>query len=197
MLATLVLAFRSFALAGLLLVVAGVSVGFGLLATWLAGFPLSFNTLLGIAGLIGVALNDSIVVLAAIRGDERARSGDLEAVLGCVRGAGRHVVSTTLTTIGGFLPLLVFTGGDFWPPLAIVLAGGVGGATLLAVLFTPGAYLWATGARARRRAAPVGAPGLITGWAARPGRADRRTPSRGAARGAVGGTRPGSLPSTS
>ncbi len=36
-----------------------------------------------------------------------------------------HVLATTLTTIGGFLPLLVFIGGDFWPPLVVVLAGGV------------------------------------------------------------------------
>jgi multidrug efflux pump subunit AcrB len=53
----------------------------------------------------------------------------------------RHVVSTTLTTIGGFLPLLIFVGGDFWPPLAIVLAGGVVGSTILAVTFIPAAYL--------------------------------------------------------
>ena len=52
----------------------------------------------------------------------------------------RHVVSTTLTTIGGFLPLLLFTGGDFWPPLAIVLAGGISGATILALFAVPTLY---------------------------------------------------------
>ncbi len=53
---------------------------------------------------------------------------------------GRHVVSTTLTTIGGFIPLL-FAGGSFWPPLAIVIAGGVSGATILATLFIPSTYV--------------------------------------------------------
>ena len=48
-----------------------------------------------------------------------------------VIAASRHVLATTLTTIGGFLPFLIWIGGDFWPPLAIVLAGGVSGATLI------------------------------------------------------------------
>jgi multidrug efflux pump subunit AcrB len=42
--------------------------------------------------------------------------------------------------MGSFLPLLLFIGGEFWPPLAIVLVGGVGGSTLLALFFTPAAY---------------------------------------------------------
>lgn len=45
-----------------------------------------------------------------------------------VLGLARHLISTTLTTIGSFMPLLILIGGDFWPPLA----GGVGGATILA-----------------------------------------------------------------
>jgi multidrug efflux pump subunit AcrB len=152
MLATVVLSFRSFALAALLLGVAGLSAGVGLLATWAAGFPFSFNSILGTAGLIGVALNDSIVVLAAIRGERRARQGETDAVVEAVLGCGRHVVSTTLTTIGGFLPLLVFVGGDFWPPLAIVLAGGVAGATVLATVFVPAGYLLLTRPSFARRA---------------------------------------------
>ena len=101
---------------------------------------MSFDTVLGTLGLIGVALNDSIVVLAAIRSNPEARDGDRDAIVDEVLGCARHVISTTLTTIGGFLPLLLFIGGDFWPSLAIVLAGGVAGATLLAVTLVPAAY---------------------------------------------------------
>ena len=91
--------------------------------------------------MIGVALNDSIVVLAAIRGNPRALNGDLDAIASEVMGCSRHVISTTFTTMGGFAPLLLFMGGEFWPSLAIVLAGGVAGATILAVLFVPAAYV--------------------------------------------------------
>ena len=140
MFATLVLSFRSFIFAGVLGSVAGLSVGIGFVTLWVAGFPLGFNPLIGIAGLIGLAINDSIVVLSQIRTNSRARGGDISAIVDEVMTTGRHVVSTTLTTIGGFIPLL-FAGGSFWPPLAIVIAGGVGGATVLAVLFIPATYV--------------------------------------------------------
>ncbi len=82
----------------------------------------------------------SIVVLAAIRGDDEARAGNRDAIRRVVRGSTRHVVATTFTTIAGFLPLLL-GGGGFWPPLAVTIAGGVSGATLLALCFSPAAYI--------------------------------------------------------
>jgi multidrug efflux pump len=147
MIATLVLAFRSVTYAAILGCVAIFSMGLALLSTWSIGFPISFNTILGTLGLIGVALNDSIVVLAAIRADPRAASGDREAIVDAIMGCTRHILATTFTTIGGFLPLLLFVGGDFWPSLAIVLVGGIAGASLVALLFIPGAYILVTAAR--------------------------------------------------
>ena len=139
--ATLILTFRSVRLAVILLLVAPLSVGFGLVATAISGFPLSFNTVIGSLGLMGLAFNSSIIVLAAIRANPLARSGDPRAIIDQVLDSGRHLTSTTLTTMGSFLPILIFVGGQFWPPLAVVLVGGVGGSTLLALLFTPAAYL--------------------------------------------------------
>ncbi|MEM7627747.1 MAG: efflux RND transporter permease subunit [Planctomycetota bacterium] len=141
MVATLILAFRSVRMAAILGGVALSAVGLGLLATWSYSFPVSFNMILGTLGLIGVALNDSIVVLAALRADPRVARGDLDAAVETVMSCTRHIVSTTATTVGGFLPLLVFVGGAFWPQLAIVLVGGIIGATLIALIFVPAAYL--------------------------------------------------------
>ncbi|MEM9158288.1 MAG: efflux RND transporter permease subunit [Verrucomicrobiota bacterium] len=138
--AVLILSFRSVTISILLGLVAGLSAGFGLLATWLMGFPISFNSILGMLGLMGLAFNSSIVVIAAIRSNPKACDGDPKAITQEILGASRHLISTTLTTIGGFLPLLLFVGGDFWPPLAIVMAGGVAGSTLLAMVFIPAAY---------------------------------------------------------
>ena len=140
MVATLVLSFRSGVLAMLIGVVAVLSIGLGLLSLWLSGFDIGFNPILGMAGLIGVAINGSIVVIAAIRANAEARAGDPEAVVDETLGCTRHILSTTLTTMAGFLPLLLFTGGQFWPPLAVVLAGGVGFAVTLSLWFTPAAY---------------------------------------------------------
>jgi multidrug efflux pump subunit AcrB len=141
MVATLILVFRSVRYAILLGFVAVCSVGLGLLSTWSAGFPIGFNMILGTLGLIGVALNDSIVVLAALRANAKAVAGDLDAVVQSVIGSTRHILATTATTVGGFLPLLIFVGGDFWPSLAIVLVGGIIGATLIALLFIPACFV--------------------------------------------------------
>ena len=140
MVATVVLSFRSFALAGIIGTVAVMSVGLGMFSLWLSGYDIGFNPILGSAGLIGVAINGSIVVLAAIRANPRARAAEPAAVVEETAGATRHIVSTTLTTIGGFMPLLYFSGGDFWPPLAVVIAGGVGFSILLSLWFTPALY---------------------------------------------------------
>lgn len=136
----LILSFRSIRMAAILIAVGGLSVGYGLLATKIWGLPLSFNTILGSLGLIGLAFNDSIVVLSGIRANPKARGGDPKAIAAQVASSGRHLISTTLTTMGSFLPLLLLIGGDFWPPLAVVLAGGVIGSTLLAFFFVPAAY---------------------------------------------------------
>ncbi|MEJ2610164.1 MAG: efflux RND transporter permease subunit [Candidatus Thiodiazotropha sp.] len=140
MVATLVLSFRSFTLAALIGVVAVLSVGLGMLSLWAGGFPLGFNPIIGSAGLIGVAINGSIVVLAAIRANPQVHAGDHSAIIDETIGATRHIISTTLTTVFGFIPLLLFSGGDFWPPLAIVIAGGVGLSGLLSLVLTPVAY---------------------------------------------------------
>jgi multidrug efflux pump len=140
MAATLVLSFGSFRLAGIIALVAAMSGGLGFGSLWLFGYPFGFMAIVGTMGLVGVAINDSIVVLAALREDKLARAGDRVATREVVVRSSRHVLATTFTTIAGFLPLIL-EGGGFWPPLAITIAGGVTGATLLALVFVPSAYL--------------------------------------------------------
>lgn len=156
MVATLVLSFGSFRRAAVIGTVAVWSIGLSLGALYLSGYPFGFMAIVGSMGLIGIAINDSIVVLAAIRGDAAADAGDRDAVRDVVRRSTRHVVSTTLTTVAGFLPLFL-GGGSFWPPLAVAIGGGVVGATLLALVYVPAAHLAL--ARLRRpRAVERGAP---------------------------------------
>ena len=140
MLATLVLSFGSFRVAGIVGFVGALSIGLGMGALWLFGFPFGFTAIVGTMGLMGVAINDSIVVLAAIRSDDAAARGDKVALRNVVNQSTRHIVSTSLTTMAGFTPLIL-GGGGFWPPLAVAIAGGVGGATILALYLVPSAYL--------------------------------------------------------
>ena len=143
MLATLVLSFDSFRCAAIIYLVAIGSVGLALASLWFFGYPLGFMAICGIVGLIGVAINDSIVVLAALRAHPQARYGDRQAMAEVIVRSTRHVLTTTITTVAGFIPL--FLDGGTYSPLAICVAGGVGGATLLALFFVPCVYLLLTG----------------------------------------------------
>lgn len=136
MILTLVVSFRSFRGALVIVAVGGLTIGLGPLSLWLFGYPFGFMAIVGTMGLVGVAINDSIVVLAAIRANEKARGGDVAALTDVVVGCTRHILATTCTTIVGFAPLIL-SGGGFWPPLAITIACGVGGATFLALYFVP------------------------------------------------------------
>ncbi|MEM8683123.1 MAG: efflux RND transporter permease subunit [Pseudomonadota bacterium] len=149
MVTTLVLSFRSTGAAVLIGSVAALSAGLGMLSLWLSGYNLGFNPLIGTAGLIGVAINGAIVVLAALRADDDASRGSTDAIVAVTMREARHVIATTATTIGGFLPLLVFSSGEFWPPLAVVIAGGVGFSITLSLVFTPAAFKLMTARRQR------------------------------------------------
>jgi multidrug efflux pump subunit AcrB len=139
MFATLILTFNSLRYALLVFTVAGLSAGFGLLSLWISGLPMGFNPLLGVAGLVGVAINGSIVVIAAVNALPIAKRGEVNAIVTAAMGSSRHILSTTVTTVGGLVPLLLFSEGSFWPPLAVVLAGGVGFSIILSLAFTPAA----------------------------------------------------------
>ncbi|MEL7076505.1 MAG: efflux RND transporter permease subunit [Cyanobacteria bacterium J06648_1] len=138
--AALVLSFSSFRLAAIIIIVGISSIGLGLFSLWLFNYPFGFMAILGTVCLVGIAINDSIVVLTAIHADAAAKAGDRQAIQEILVDSTRHVLTTSITTIVGFLPLLI-EGGEFWPPLAICIAGGVAGATLLALSFVPCAYL--------------------------------------------------------
>jgi len=140
MTAILVLSFGSFRAAYIIGVVGFSAIGLGLLPLWLFGYPFGFMAILGTIGLVGIAINDSIVILAALRADPKARMGDRRAVRDVVVYSTRHVLTTTLTTVAGFIPLWI-DGGATWPPLAVAIAGGVGGATFLAISLVPCAHL--------------------------------------------------------
>lgn len=137
MVTTLVLSFNSLRYAMVIGLVAMLAIGYGMLSLWLSGLPIGFNPLLGSAGLIGVVINGSIIVIAAINQNPLAKAGDIEQIVVETMGCSRHILSTSITTVGGFIPLLVFSEGTFWPPLAVVLAGGVAFSVLLSLVFTP------------------------------------------------------------
>ena len=140
MIGSVVLAFNSFRFAGVIFVVAFLSVGLAMFGVWLFGTPLGFNAIVGSMGLMGLSINGAIVVLSALRADPASVALEPGAVQATVMDATRHILSTTLTTIGGFVPLLL-SGDSFWLPFASAMVGGVAGSAILALVFAPAAFV--------------------------------------------------------
>jgi multidrug efflux pump subunit AcrB len=136
---TVVLSFNSFRLSAIVFAVAGLAPGLGLLTVWAFGYPFGFQVIVGLMGLVGLAINAAIVILAELKSDRRAVGGDLSAIAAGVQNCTRHIGSTTLTTLGGFLPLIL-DGGGFWPPFALAIAGGTVLTTVLSFFLVPAAF---------------------------------------------------------
>jgi multidrug efflux pump subunit AcrB len=120
------------------------------LGMWLFGFPFTYPTGVALVGLAGVVVNDSLILVDFIN-RERAASGSLaSAVSGGVQMRFRPIMLTSLTTIGGLLPMALGTGGYsvIWSPFAAALIFGMISSTLLNLLIVPCLYVAAEDVRA-------------------------------------------------
>jgi len=146
MVAVVTLSLNSFRHAALIFSVAILSVGLALFGVRLFGYPFGYMALIGSLGMMGLAINGAIIVLSALKASGVDADCDVQKTADVVVDATRHIISTTATTIGGFIPLIV-SGGTFWPPLATAIAGGVAGSAVIALYLVPSVFI----ALARRR----------------------------------------------
>ncbi|MEH6593710.1 MAG: efflux RND transporter permease subunit, partial [Halioglobus sp.] len=112
------------------------SLGLSLLSLEIFGYPFGVQALIGVIGSIGVSINAAIIIMTALQLNEAAMRGSLFAIREVVMDSSRHIVSTTLTTFGGFLPLIL-EGSQFWPPFAMAIAGGVLLSTIVSFFLVP------------------------------------------------------------
>ena len=105
----------------------------------LLGFNLTIMSLIGLLGLSGILVNDSIILVSRL--DERLKAGDdlPTAAIGASCDRFRAVLLTSLTTIGGLAPLLFETSlqAQFLLPMAITMVFGIAAATLLVLVLVP------------------------------------------------------------
>ncbi len=154
--ATIVLTFNSFRLSIVTAIVAVLSMGLSLLALAVFQYPFGIQAVIGVIGSIGVSINAAIIIMTALQKEPEALAGNIAKVRDVVVDSSRHIVSTTITTFGGFLPLIL-EGGGFWPPFAMSIAGGVLLSTVVSFYFTPPAFLLVN-RLGSRRCAQIGAP---------------------------------------
>ena len=136
----LVAALNSFKQAGIILSVAILCVGLSFVGLVVGQQNYGFIATVGAIGLAGLAINDSIVVLSHIK-EEAENNGLTKAKLvEVVIRSTRHVLTTSATTIGGFLPLLFAS--IFFRPLAWGMVVGVIGSSIIAVFYIPAMFIY-------------------------------------------------------
>ncbi len=134
--AAVVLTFNSYRLSAITGGVSLLAVGLSLFSLAVFQYPFGIQALIGVIGSIGVSINAAIIIMTALQRVPLAMQGDTDAIRDTVIAQSRHIVSTAMTTFGGFLPLIL-AGGGFWPPFAMAIAGGVLLSTLVSFYFVP------------------------------------------------------------
>jgi len=122
---------------------APLALGGALVALWMAGTPLSAPVFLGAVLLIGIVVNNAILLVEYVEQDV-ARGVPAEVAVveaGVVRL--RPILMTTLTTVVGMLPLAMGldAGGKLMQPLAVAVVGGLMSSMLLTLVVVPCLYL--------------------------------------------------------
>lgn len=100
-----------------------------------------FVAMLGFMSLGGILVNNAIVLID--QADEELRAGESvqQAVINACMRRFRPILMTTLTTVLGLVPLILF-GGDMWYGMACVIAFGLTVATVLTLGVVPVLYIW-------------------------------------------------------
>lgn len=115
----------------------GVSV-----ALWLAGKPVSMPVMVGLVLLVGIVVNNSIILIDFIRQRRLEGSDRREAIVESVRTRFRPIMMTSTSTIVGMLPLALewALGAERFSPLAIAVIGGMTASTFLTMIVIPVLY---------------------------------------------------------
>jgi multidrug efflux pump subunit AcrB len=102
--------------------------------------PFGFNAILGLIGLAGILMRNSLILVDQIHHDREAGLSLYDAIVESTVRRARPVVLTALAAMLAFIPLTFST---FWGSLAYVLIGGIGLGTVLTLLFLPALYaIW-------------------------------------------------------
>ncbi len=109
---------------------------------WLLGLDLTMPSIVGMASLFGVVVNDSILLVVFMRDARGEGTEVIKAAKQAARARFRPILLTSITTIAGLLPLLTETStqAQILIPMAASLAFGLTSATLIGLFLVPSIY---------------------------------------------------------
>lgn len=137
--AVLVLQFRSFSQPLIIYSAIPLAVTGAFVALFITGHSFSFMAFVGLTSLIGIVVNDSIILVDFINQEREKGVERIEAIISAGQIRFVPIILTTVTTIGGLLPLTL-RGGDMWAPMGWAIIGGLIFSTLLSLIIVPVLY---------------------------------------------------------
>jgi multidrug efflux pump subunit AcrB len=137
--AVLVLQFKSFSQPFIIFSAFPLAMIGSVLALFITGYSFSFTAFIGLISLIGIVVNNSIILVDYIN---KLIAGGMDKIT-AIKEAGETrftpIVLTTFTTIGGLLPLTL-RGGTLWAPMGWTIIGGLFVSTFMSLLVVPVLY---------------------------------------------------------
>ncbi len=109
---------------------------------FLFDIPFSFSASIGIVALVGIVVNDSIIVIETMNNHRRAGKNLVKSALFGASDRLRPIVSTTITNFAGLMPLALSDPG--WSPLCLAIIFGEVTGTIGALIFTPALFILVT-----------------------------------------------------
>ncbi len=136
---TIAFTFRSFSQPLLLLFLVPFSLTAVAWGHWIHNFPINILSLLGIIALIGIMVNDGLVLIGKFNNNLKSGLKFDEAIYEAGRSRFRAIFLTSITTIAGLAPLLLEKSrqAQFLKPMALSIAYGIGFATVLTLIMLP------------------------------------------------------------
>jgi len=118
---------------------------------WLAGAPFGFMSLLGLLALVGISVNNIILLLEALE-----ETGSLEKA---IKSRIRAIFLTTTLTLAGLIPLAL-EDSSLWPPLAWTMISGLITGTVATLIVVPALYRLFFGA-SLKKSIPIILPAFL------------------------------------
>jgi multidrug efflux pump subunit AcrB len=117
---------------------------------WLANIPVTIMVFLGLIILVGIVVNNAIVLIDYINTLRRRGVEKTEAIIDAGRARLRPILMTAMTTIVGLIPMALGMGegAEIRAPMAITVIVGLSAATLLTLVVIPTLYYQFTSNRA-------------------------------------------------
>ncbi len=137
--AVLVLQFRSFSKPLIIFTAIPLAIIGSVWALLITGNSFSFTAFIGFTSLVGIVVNNSIILVSYTNQLRSSGMRTMEAVIAGGKTRFTPIILTTLTTIGGLLPLTL-QGGSLWAPLGWTIIGGLLVSTFLTLIIVPLLY---------------------------------------------------------